>query len=93
MIREKEIISHRFETADQLILWIGKHHQITKTSIPEIAANSIITIISITSMLLKRQIQTQADNFEKDGGFTERMYNIRKNIQMEGKSKQDKQNK
>jgi four helix bundle suffix protein len=44
----------------------------------EIAANGALTLIAVDSRLLDRQLASQADTFEKAGGFTERLYRIRK---------------
>ena len=44
-----------------------------------IAANVILTFITVSCYLLDRQIAVLADNFEKEGGFTEKLYNLRKN--------------
>lgn len=76
--RRKEIVDSRFTSADELAVWVMKQSQQTPASIPEIAANAIITLISINCALLKRQINAQAKSFEAEGGFTERMYQFRK---------------
>ena len=44
---------------------------------PELAANAALTLIAVACSLLDRQISAQAAAFEKDGGFTERLYRIR----------------
>ncbi len=44
---------------------------------PEFAANAALTLIAVACSLLDRQIAAQAAAFEKDGGFTERLYRIR----------------
>ena len=49
----------------------------TRTTYAEIAANSALVLISVASSLLERQIQAQAKAFEKEGGFTERLYQRR----------------
>ncbi len=82
--RRKEVIRQRFENPDELASWVKTHHELTKTSIEEIAANAIITIISINCMLLKRQIDAQAKSFEEHGGFTERLYHTRKQVRIDG---------
>ena len=43
----------------------------------EIAANAILTQIVVACSLLDRQLAAQAQTFEKDGGFTERLYRVR----------------
>lgn len=44
----------------------------------EIAANAALVLISVAISLLDRQLSSLADNFEKNGGFTERLYRTRK---------------
>jgi four helix bundle suffix protein len=44
----------------------------------EIAANAVLTLIAVDSSLLDRQLASQAETFEKQGGFTERLYRVRK---------------
>lgn len=48
-----------------------------KPSYPEIAANSALTLIAVASSLLDRQLSAQAAAFEREGGFTERLYRTR----------------
>lgn len=43
----------------------------------EIVANGALTLISVASALLDRQLASLARAFERDGGFTERLYRIR----------------
>ena len=43
----------------------------------EVAANTMICLINQETFLLARQISRLAADFEKDGGFTERLYLIR----------------
>jgi four helix bundle suffix protein len=47
------------------------------SSYPEIAANAALVLIGVASSLLDRQLKTQAEAFEQEGGFTERLYRIR----------------
>ena len=44
---------------------------------PEIAANAALVLIAVACGLLDRQIKAQAEAFEKEGGFTERLYRVR----------------
>ena len=48
-----------------------------KSSTPEIAANAALTLIGVSCFLLDRQIKRLADDFKKEGGFTERLYRVR----------------
>jgi four helix bundle suffix protein len=50
-----------------------------KSTYPEIAANAALVLIGVACALLDRQIEAQADAFENDGGFTERLHRIRTN--------------
>ena len=43
----------------------------------EVAANTMICLINQETYLLGRQVARLAADFEKDGGFTERLYRIR----------------
>lgn len=49
-----------------------------KSTYPELAANAVLTLIAVACSLLERQIAAQAAAFEKEGGFTERLYRTRK---------------
>lgn len=44
---------------------------------PEVAANTLICLINQASYLLGRQIKGLEEQFLKEGGFTERLYNAR----------------
>ena len=48
-----------------------------KSTFPEIAANGALALIAVACSLLDRQLTAQAAAFEKEGGFTERLYKIR----------------
>ncbi len=50
----------------------------TKSKYPEIAANAALVLIAVACSLLDRQLASQAAAFEKEGGFTERLYKKRK---------------
>ena len=43
----------------------------------EAAANAALVLITVACSLLDRQLAAQAAAFERDGGFTERLYRIR----------------
>jgi len=44
---------------------------------PEIAANAAHVLIGVACALLDRQLAAQAQAFERQGGFTERLYRVR----------------
>ena len=43
------------------------------------AANAVLVLTGVAISLLKRQINAQARSFEEEGGFTERLYRVRRN--------------
>ncbi len=49
----------------------------TVSTYPEIAANAALALIAVAVSLLDRQLAAQAEAFEKEGGFTERLYRVR----------------
>jgi four helix bundle suffix protein len=54
-----------------------KSNATTVVAYPEIAANAALTLIAVAVALLDRQLAAQAVAFEKEGGFTERLYRQR----------------
>ncbi len=44
---------------------------------PELAANAALVLLAVACSLLDRQLAAQAEAFETEGGFTERLYRIR----------------
>ena len=64
---------------------IGREHndadyfmEIARTRPPETIANMAIVLIKQADYLLFRQLNRLAEDFEKNGGFSERMMRIRK---------------
>ncbi len=50
----------------------------TSSIYPEIAANAALVLIAVACSLLDRQLASLAAAFEREGGFTERLYRVRK---------------
>jgi four helix bundle suffix protein len=48
-----------------------------KALYPELSANAALVLIGVACSLLDRQVAAQAAAFERDGGFTERLYRVR----------------
>lgn len=71
------LIKLRITTADEFAFWAKEVAQQTQRPIEEVAANGVLVLISVTGALLDRQIKAQAEAFERDGGFTEKMYRFR----------------
>ena len=55
----------------------GQHDRNSNDSLPEIAANAVLTLVAVANSLLDRQIDSLARSFESEGGFTEKLYRIR----------------
>lgn len=53
----------------------------TQSAYSEIAANAALVLINVACGLLDRQLASLAEAFEREGGFTERLYRVRKNAQ------------
>jgi four helix bundle suffix protein len=51
----------------------------TASTYPGLSANAALVLIAVAVSLLDRQLAAQAAAFEKEGGFTERLYQRRKN--------------
>lgn len=45
---------------------------------PEMSANAALVLLAVACSLLDRQVAQLAANFEQQGGFTERLYRVRK---------------
>ena len=50
--------------------------QSTKTY-PELSANAALVLLAVACSLLDRQVERLAQDFENEGGFTERLYKVR----------------
>jgi four helix bundle suffix protein len=56
---------------------IGSSGSTPSTFYPELSANAGLTLTTVAGYLLDRQVQALATSFEKEGGFTERLYRVR----------------
>lgn len=54
-------------------------------SYPALSANAVLVLIGVACALLDRQIAAQAATFEKEGGFTERLYRTRQRTRRDGR--------
>jgi four helix bundle suffix protein len=89
--RRADLIARRPKTADDVARWVkelsqkqssgrdGQNGRSMKSteSISALAANAALTLVVVACSLLDRQVAAQAAAFEKEGGFTERLYRIR----------------
>lgn len=90
--RRKALVARRCATADDVAVWVrevryGRYGQdgqsmssipSIKSTYPEVAANAALVLIGVAVVLLDRQVAAQARAFEKEGGFTERLYHKRR---------------
>jgi len=79
--RWKKLVSAKCLTADDVAAWIIKACQEQeserKICFPEYSANAAIVLITVACSLLNRQVERLANDFEKNGGFSEKLYNVR----------------
>jgi four helix bundle suffix protein len=73
----EELVGLRLGTVDEVAKWVQEVHLRTQIGSSEIAANAILLYLAIACRLLGKQIQTLAEMFEKEGGFTERLHRVR----------------
>ncbi len=89
--RRAELIQRRPGSADAVAAWAKdikngqdgrcgpSNSSIQSITYPEIAANGALALITVACSLLDRQLASLAAAFEKEGGFTERLYRTRQN--------------
>lgn len=85
----EELAGKYLKTADEVAQWIiAAESALSSASAEEkerafacLSANAALMYIDIASGLLHKQLNTLAAEFEKNGGFTERLYRVRKNNQ------------
>ncbi|MBT3291426.1 MAG: hypothetical protein HN380_29045, partial [Victivallales bacterium] len=57
--------------------WAREQHQGDATY-PELAANGALALLAVACSLLDRQLTRLGEDFEKEGGFTERLHRFRR---------------
>jgi four helix bundle suffix protein len=88
--RRADLVARRCSNADEVARWVqGQHNHpstwstqstpSTPSTFPELAANAALVLVAVACSLLDRQLAAQAAAFEREGGFTERLYRVRKN--------------
>ncbi|HUO83688.1 MAG TPA: four helix bundle suffix domain-containing protein, partial [Thermoanaerobaculia bacterium] len=75
--RRVRLISLRPKTADDFAAW-AREVRADGVSYAEIVANGVLALITVACSLLRRQLSAQAAAFEREGGFTERLYRVRR---------------
>lgn len=81
--RQKALVARRCKNVDEVVDWVNELRKAERaagraTSYDEIAANGALALIAVAIRLLERQLDTLAKAFVEEGGFTERLYRMRK---------------
>jgi four helix bundle suffix protein len=87
------LIDRRCQTADEVAAWVvetakkgGQKAEASTESTasilstriyPELSANAALVLLAVACSLLDRQVERLAQDFENEGGFTERLYRVR----------------
>ena len=90
--RSENLITQRCQNADEVRNWINLQAEILKNTCGEsrtreIAANAISVLIRVAISLLEKQLSRLAQDFTQAGGFTERLYSIRREERSNQRSK------
>lgn len=90
--RRKALVARRCKSADEVAAWVKEvrdglrsRDKPNPASMPsmgsmkyaEVAANAAHVLVGVACALLDRQIERLAADFEREGGFTERLYRVR----------------
>ncbi|MBE6395294.1 MAG: hypothetical protein E7044_14775 [Lentisphaerae bacterium] len=81
--RAENLIAQRCQNADEVRNWVNLQAEILKNACGEsrtreIAANAILILIRVAISLLEKQLSRLAQDFTQAGGFTERLYSVRR---------------
>ncbi len=78
--RRKELVALRPGSADDVATWVKIIHkeQPSASSYAEITSNAVLVPIGVACSLLDRQLAAQAQTFKNEGGFTERLNQVRR---------------
>ncbi len=82
--RRQKLVDARCQTLEDVRSWInGEASRYApdgnRSSTPEIAANAALILLGVSNALLDRLLKRQAKDFAEKGGFTENLYQVRKN--------------
>jgi four helix bundle suffix protein len=73
----QSLIDRRCRTADEVAAWIKQAAGGQSARYAEISANAVLVLLAVACPLLDRQTTRLAQEFEQNGGFTERLYKVR----------------
>ncbi len=78
------LIDRRYRHSRDVLDWIAEitektaQHGLTSPPVALTYANAVLTLIHVACFLLDRQVAALARRFEREGGFSERLYRIRR---------------
>lgn len=85
--RRQSLIDRRAETADDVARWVVETSRkaspsttstkSTASTYAEVSANAVLVLLAVVCPLLDRQVDRLAQDFENEGGFSERLYRVR----------------
>ena len=85
--RRAELVAKRFTTADEVAGWVKDVHERGQggtasateknRSFAELSANAAHVLCGVAITMTDRQLTSLAKTFEKEGGFSERLYRVR----------------
>ena len=80
--RRYEFVERRCANVECIAKWVEEIHARSKgngerATYAEVAANSALVLIGVARALLDRQKKAQAKAFVEEGGFTERLFQVR----------------
>jgi four helix bundle suffix protein len=73
----QSLINQRCRTADEVAAWIKQVAGGQSARYAEISANAVLVLLAVACPLLDKQVARLAQDFEQNGGFTERLYKVR----------------
>jgi four helix bundle suffix protein len=81
--------ARRCTTVEEVRVWAEEEHGRARTGSPSVGsstlvANAALSLLNLCCHLLDRQLAAQAQAFETEGGFTERLYRIRQQKRRRG---------
>ena len=87
--RRQALVDARLSNVGQVAQWIAAECRrpdgsYDREAFPAVSANVALVLIGVASSLLRRQIEAQAAAFERNGGFSERMYRVRQEARARG---------
>ena len=88
--RRQALVDARLKTVAEVAQWVAVQCRrpdgsYDRDAYAVVSANAALVLIGVASSLLRRQIEAQAAVFEREGGFTERMYRVRQEAKARGR--------